>query len=490
MQTVEIAIVGAGPAGVSAAVAAAHAGAKVALVDEGARTGGQFFRQPISSANGATPALLRHHFQRGRKLLDQLSHPNIQLYPETVVWNITAKRQLDLYHANRPLTLQAQRVILATGATERVAAFPGWTLPGVMTVGAAQSLLKSQGLIPGGRVVLAGSGPLLLAVARQLVDAGAQVVGVYEATHWWRWLRHAIHFQDHRDRLREGLGHWWRLRTAGVPFEFCSAVTRAAGRGDGHVSGVEVSCVDHAWRPRPGMRKTVAADAVCVSFGFIPATELARLAGCAHRFDPAMSAFAIVTNEELETSVSGIYAAGEVRGIGGAEAALAEGCLAGLAAARSLGCEVKDSELAEARAEQTKHRAFAAVLAELFAVKPGLAQFAADDTIVCRCENVTAGELREAGRGGALALNALKAWNRCGMGLCQGRTCAPIAAQILAAEIGRGDPGGRPLESVGVFTARPPVKPVPLGVVGVVEGPRPTGLAMEDHVGYGKAVVR
>ncbi|MBF8285218.1 MAG: FAD-dependent oxidoreductase [Anaerolineales bacterium] len=477
MQTVEIAIVGAGPAGVSAAVAAAHAGAKVALVDEGARTGGQFFRQPISSTNGATPELLRHHFQRGRKLLDQLSHPNIQLYPETVVWNITAKRQLDLYHANRPLTLQAQRVILATGATERVAAFPGWTLPGVMTVGAAQSLLKSQGLIPGGRVVLAGSGPLLLAVARQLVDAGAQVVGVYEATHWWRWLRHAIHFQDHRDRLREGLGHWWRLRTAGVPFEFCSAVTRAAGRGEGQVSRVEVSCVDHAWRPRPGMRKTVAADTVCVSFGFIPA-------GCAHQFDPHIGAFITVTNEELETSVSGIYAAGEVRGIGGAEAALAEGRLAGLAAARSLGCEVKDSELAEARAEQTKHRAFAAVLAELFAVKPGLAQFAADDTIVCRCENVTAGELREAGRGGALDLNSLKAWNRCGMGMCQGRTCAPIAAQIVAAEAGTNP------ESVGMFTARPPVKPVPLAVVGVVEGPRPTGPAMEDHVGYGKAVVR
>ena len=488
MQAIEIAIVGAGPAGVSAAVAAARAGAKVALVDEGARTGGQFFRQPISSANGATPELLRHHFQRGRKLLDQLSHPNIQLHPETVVWNITAKRQLNLYHANRPLTLQAQRVILATGATERVAAFPGWTLPGVMTVGAAQSLLKSQGLIPGGRVVLAGSGPLLLAVARQLVDAGAQVAGVYEATHWWRWLRHAIHFQDHRDRLREGLGHWWRLRTAGVPFEFCSAVTRA--EGDGHVSGVEVSCVDHAWQPRPGMKKMIGADTVCVSYGFVPATELARLAGCAHQFDPHIGAFITVTNEELETSVSGIYAAGEVRGIGGAEAALAEGRLAGLAAARSLGWEVKDSELAEARAEQTKHRAFAAVLAELFAVKPGLAQFAADDTIVCRCENVTAGELREAGRGGALALNALKAWNRCGMGMCQGRMCAPIAAQILAAEIGRGDSGGRPLESVGMFTARPPVKPVPLGVVGVVEGPRPTGPAMEDHVGYGKAVVR
>jgi len=232
------------------------------------------------------------------------------------------------------------------------------------------------------------------------------------------------------------------------------------------------------------MRKTVAADAVCVSFGFIPATELARLAGCAHRFDPAMSAFAIVTNEELETSVSGIYAAGEVRGIGGAEAALAEGRLAGLAAARSLGCEVKDSELTEARAEQTKHRAFAAVLAELFAVKPGLAQFAADDTIVCRCENVTAGELREAGRGGALALNALKVWNRCGMGMCQGRTCAPIAAQIVAAEAGTNP------ESAGMFTARPPVKPVPLSVVGVVEGPRPTGPAMEDHVGYGKVVIR
>jgi thioredoxin reductase/bacterioferritin-associated ferredoxin len=488
MQTIEIAIVGAGPAGVSAAVAAAQAGAKVALVDEGARTGGQFFRQPIASANGATPDALRHHFKRGRKLLDQLAHPNIRILPETIVWNITPKRQLNLYHASGPLTLQANRVILATGATERAAAFPGWTLRGVMTVGAAQSLLKSQGLIPGGRVVLAGSGPLLLAVARQLVDAGANVVGVYEATQVWRWLRYAVRFRHHPDRLREALDHWWRLRAAGVPFEFCSAVTRA--EGEGYVSGVKVSCVDHAWQPRPGLKKIVEADAVCVSYGFIPATELARLAGCAHQFDPHIGAFVTVTNEELETSVGGIFAAGEVRGIGGAEAALAEGKLAGLVAARSLGHKVRDAEVTAAREQQSKHRAFTAALAELFAVKPGLAQFATDETIVCRCENVTAGDLREAARGGALDLNALKAWNRCGMGRCQGRTCAPIAAQILAAEIGRGDAGGRSLESAGMFTARSPIKPVPLGVVGVVEGPRPTGPAMEDHVGYGRAMVR
>ncbi|MBI3761286.1 MAG: FAD-dependent oxidoreductase [Chloroflexi bacterium] len=492
MDTTEIAVIGAGPAGVSAAVAAARAGAKVVVIDEGARAGGQFFRQPASPPNGATPETLRQHFTRGRELLDGLSHPNITIRSETVVWNITPKRQLFLNRADGPPKLQANRVILATGATERVAAFPGWALPGVMTVGATQSLFKSQGLIPAGRVVLAGSGPLLLAAARQLVEAGAKVVGVFEATRFSRWLRRAARFQNHRDRALEGFDHWQRLRAAGVPFQFGRAVTRAEGdnvetqhaASTASVRRAAVSRVSEEWRPVPGTEKTVEADVVCVSFGFIPATELARLAGCAHRFDPLVGAFVTETNETLETSLAGIFAAGEVRGIGGAEAALAEGHIAGLGAARSLGYKVSEAELAEARAPQSRHRAFAAALADLFAVQPGLSDFADDGTTVCRCEEVTAGELREAARSGAITLNALKAWNRCGMGLCQGRMCAPIAAQIVAAEIGVSP------ASVGVFTARPPIKPVPLGIVGIVEDPRPTGPAMEDHVGYGRAVIR
>lgn len=494
METIDIAIVGAGPAGISAAVAAARAGAKVALLDEGARTGGQFFRQPIASANGAVHDSLRQHFARGRDLLDQLGHPNIRIHPETIAWSLSPKRVINLHAPSGPVTLQANRVILATGATERSAAFPGWTLPGVMTVGAVQSLLKGQGLVPSGRIILAGSGPLLLAVGRQLMEAGANVAGIYEATARVRWLRHATRFKDHRDKAMEGFDHWRRLISNGVPVHFGRGVTRVVEYSKGHQAAktragasplsVEVSSVDDAWRPLPGSEKYIPGDLVCVSFGFIPATELARLAGCAHRFDPAIGAPVTETNGDLETSLNGVFAAGEVRGIGGAEAALAEGRLAGLAAARSLGYTIDQAELAEARTQRAQHRAFAAAMAELFAVQPGLAQFAKDDTLVCRCEEVTAGELREAARGGAIDLNSLKAWNRCGMGLCQGRTCAPIAAQLIASE------AGVSLESVGSFTARFPIKPVPLGVVGTVEGPRPTGPAMEDHVGYGRAVVR
>jgi NADPH-dependent 2,4-dienoyl-CoA reductase/sulfur reductase-like enzyme len=481
MPPVDVAIVGGGPAGLSAALAAAEAGARVALIDEGERLGGQFYRQPARPPNGQLSSALREHFLRGRALLEQLARSHVEVVAGTAVWNL-APRRLQLYGPGGRRDLQANRIVLATGATERSAAFPGWTLPGVMTVGAAQSLLKAQGLVPGGRVVVAGSGPLLLAVARQLLDHGARVRAVVEATPLKQWLRNGLHVGRSASRLWEGMDHLQRLTRAGVELHYGMAVTRALGQQQ--LEGVEVSAVDAAWRPHPGTARRLAADALCVSFGLLPATELSRLAGCEHRFDATLGTWVVRTNADLETSVTGLYAAGEIRGVGGAEAALAEGRLAGLAAAESLGLRLSQpaGALAEARAEQARCRAAAEAVLRLFAVQPGLADLAEDDTPVCRCEGVTAGELRRAAREGALHLNGLKAWNRCGMGPCQGRTCGPIAAQIIAAE------AGISLEAAGCFTARPPIKPVPLAVVAGVGAPEASGAAMEDHAGYGRAV--
>jgi D-hydroxyproline dehydrogenase subunit alpha len=483
MKGVDIAVVGAGPAGISAAVAAAQAGAQVALLDEGARLGGQYFRQAASQLSPDCPAAQLEQHHRGRDLLERLAHLNVSVSAETTVWNLTPGFRLSLHGPIGSHVLQASRVILATGATERQAAFPGWTLPGVLTAGAAQALLKGHGLIPGGRIVVAGSGPLLLTVARQLVDAGADVVGVFEATARSRWLRFAARFRQHRGKALEGLDHWQRLRAAGVALHFGCAVTRVEAQ-DGRVARATITQVDAEWRPRSGTERLVKADFVAVGFGLVPNTELARLAGCHQRFDPSTGTFVVAMDESLQASVAGLYAAGEACGIGGAEAALVEGRLAGLVAARSLGYRCSEAELAEARQLQAQHRSFAAALSDLFAVQPGLAQWPADDTLICRCEEVNAGQVRQAARYGAHELNGLKAWNRCGMGLCQGRTCGPIAAQLIAAET------GARLESTGVFTPRPPLKPVPLGSIARTASPRPTGPEMEDHVGYGMAIIR
>ncbi|HKZ87166.1 MAG TPA: NAD(P)/FAD-dependent oxidoreductase [Anaerolineae bacterium] len=478
---IEIAVVGAGPAGVSAAVTAAQAGAKVTLIDEYPRAGGQYYKQPPASFGTLRlPASLAdtRSVQHGRELLAGLLHPNIDLRYNTLVWNITPDRVLDLYGPQGGSRLQAKKVIIASGAYERVVPFPGWTLPGVTTVGAAQLLLKGQGLLVGQKILVAGTGPLLQLAAVQLLDAGAQIVAIVELQSRLEFFGHASKLFGQWAKIGQGLENQKRLMDAGVPIKFGRAVVRVLG--DAQVERAVVARVDSHGRPLAGGEEEFAVDAVCINFGFVPATELTRLAGCEQRFDSRFGSLATVTNPDLETSCRGIFAAGEVRGIGGVEVALLEGRIAGMAAARQLGY---DPDAQDPHREWQKARAAVDALGSMFAVKPGLYEAIADDVVVCRCEEVTAGALRVAARAGALQLNGLKAWNRCGMGRCQGRICGPIAAQIVAAG------AGVSVESAGAFTARIPIKPVPLGLVASagVEQSAPT--AMEDHVGYGKAIV-
>jgi len=478
----EIAVIGAGPAGVSAAVAAAGAGAKVTLIEEVARPGGQYYKQPAASLHPhprSVPHSLADNLQHGRELIAGLKHPNIDLRCNTLVWNITPDRALDLYGPKGAERLQAKKVIVAAGAYERIVPFSGWTLPGVTTVGAAQLMLKGQGVLIGQKILIAGTGPLLQLAAVQLLEAGAEVAAIVELQSQVGFFANASKLFGQWGKIGQGMANQKRLMEGGVPIKYGYAAARALGSNQ--VEGAVIAKVDSAGRPVSGSEETIVVDTICINFGFTPATELTRLAGCEQRFDPNFASFATVTNPDFETSVRGIFAVGEVRGIGGVEAALLEGQIAGAVAARQLGYQADGQDV---RKEWQKARASVESLGAMFAVKPGLFESIPDEVLVCRCEEVTAGALRSAARSGATTLNSLKAWNRCGMGRCQGRTCGPAAAQIIAAEIGSNP------ESAGTFTARIPIKPVPMSVVGAVEEARPTGTAMEDHVGYGKAVVR
>lgn len=475
----DIAIIGAGPAGVSAAVAAARAGAKVTLIEEYARPGGQYYKQPAVSLHPRKLASsLADNLQHGRELLAGLNHPNIDLRCNSLVWNLTSDRVLDLYGPEGAIRMQARRVIVAAGAYERIVPFRGWTLPGVTTVGAAQLLLKGQGLLVGQRILIAGTGPLLPLAAVQLLDAGAEVVAIVEMQSRAEFFSHAAKLFGQWSKIGQGMANQKRLIEAGTPIKYGYAIVRALG--EQQVEGAVIARVDSAGRPIAGTEETVQADTVCINFGFTPATELTRLAGCEQRFDPHFGSFATVTDADFETSVRGIFAVGEVRGIGGVEVALLEGQMAGNAAAQQLGFRPDGRDL---RKEWQKARASVEALGAMFAVKPGMFEAIPDDVLLCRCEEVTAGAIRTAARAGALNVNSLKAWNRCGMGRCQGRICGPVAAQLLASE------ADVSVESAGVFTARIPIKPVPLAIVGAVTEARPTGIAMEDHVGYGKAIV-
>lgn len=489
MDVTEIAVIGAGPAGVAAAVAAAEAGAQVLLIDENPRPGGQYYKQPPSSfgacrAGGMSPpppASLTENIQHGRELIAGLDNPKITLRANTLVWNLTPECVLDLYAPDGSRRVQAKRVILASGAYERVIPFAGWTLPGVTTVGAAQLMLKGQGLLVGRKILLCGTGPLLSLAAAQLFDAGAQIAVIVELHSRAEFFGGGLKLLGQWGKLGQGMAQQKRLLDAGAPIKFGCAVVRALGENE--IEGAIIAKVDGSGRPIAGTEETIAADTLCLNYGFVPATELARLAGCEQFFDAHFDACATKTNDDLETSVRGIFAAGEVRGIGGVQVALVEGKIAGAAAARQLGYAPQSNGRDIVKDWQKARAAFDA-LSGMFAVKPGLYANIPDDVLVCRCEEICAGEIRAAARAGAQTLNALKAWNRCGMGRCQGRICGPIAAQLVAQETGAS------IEAVGTFTARIPIKPVPLGVVGAIAEPHPTGMAMEDHVGYGRAVVK
>jgi NADPH-dependent 2,4-dienoyl-CoA reductase/sulfur reductase-like enzyme len=464
MAEPELAIVGAGPTGLAAAVTAARTGVHVTLIDEYPQPGGQYLKGIHPSAGERMPLAKR----QGLRLLEELNHLDVDLRSQTLVWGIEDLR-LAIFGSQGLQWLQPQAVIVATGARELVLPFPGWTLPGVMTLGAAQILAKAHAVLPGKRILLAGSGPLLLALADELIRRGAHLVAVLEATHPGQWMPYAPLIRGNWDRLKEAGSYLSSLLRARIPYRFGQIAIKALG--ERQLEAVVVARLDHQGRPIPGSQETLEADALCIGFGFIPNIEVTQLAGCDHEFDAWRGGWVPRVSETLETSLPGLYAAGEAAGIGGASAALLEGRIAGLAAAQRLGYLSKsdlESELASLAPTLRQSQRFARMLNTLF--KPGfeLDAITTDETIVCRCEEVTVGEVRAAIRQSraeeppqlGIDLDSLKTWTRVGHGPCQGRTCGPLLARLIARET------GQILEAVGNFRVRPPLKPVPLGILG------------------------
>jgi NADPH-dependent 2,4-dienoyl-CoA reductase/sulfur reductase-like enzyme len=486
MAATDVAVIGAGPGGLSAALTAVGLGLRVTLIDELPAPGGQYL-----VGRETFHRLAAEHFplsaaeRQGMNLLERLPQAGVGTRFETLVWYLADCREpsgrdltLGLYHSSPGLGCQEGRedsveyltagaVILAAGAREQVVPFPGWTLPGMMTVGASQLLAKRHGVIPGHRVLLAGSGPLLLPAAVHLAEVGAEVLAVLEATHLRAWLKHGPAVWGAWERLDEGRRYLGALRRARIPYRFGQTVVGALGAE--RVEAAVVAGLDRYGRPIPGTEEQIPVDALCVGFGLVPNSELAQLAGASLRFDPAGGGWVPELDERLQTSVPGLFVAGEAAGIAGAASAMREGRLAGLAAACRLG-RLSEAELARERSSSSgrlrQMKRFSALLNTLFAPPPGLSAITTRDTVVCRCEEVTAGEVQEAILAGgfslgqsATALDALKTRMRVGQGPCQGRTCGPILARMIAQQ------SGRSLADAGLFHVRPPLKPVPLAAL-------------------------
>ena len=470
----DLAVVGAGPAGLAAAAAASAHGLTVTVVDEQPQVGGQIFRRPPA---GLTTAPFRWPtgYPWGERLVRAAEagpSSRVRWLPSTTALGVLRDDDggpLRLVTsgptrggANGARTVRARRLLVATGAFDLPVALPGWTLPGVVAAGAAQGLLKSQGVLAGSRPVLAGSHPLLLLVADQLRAAGADVREVLLARglpgprEAWGALP-AV--PGHVGMLAELAAAVVRLRAAGVRVRTRALVTHA--HGTERVEAVSVRRVDRGWRP-VGPERRVAADSLVLGFGFQPSTELAQQAGCAIRWDSPAGGWVVAHDGSQRTSVPDVLVAGEPAGVRGAEQARAEGHLAGLVAAADLAAPtpVTDRDLARARRAVARATRFSDVVQRMFAPdREGLLALAHHDTLVCRCELVTRGDVEatlDANPTMSMS-SAVKLECRTGMGVCQGRYCETSVAGLVARRTGRS------MTQVGGYVAQFPVKPTPLG---------------------------
>jgi NADPH-dependent 2,4-dienoyl-CoA reductase/sulfur reductase-like enzyme len=452
----DVLVVGAGPAGLSAASAIGNAGVNVVVLDENARPGGQYYRQS-RLAGSLSESIVGPSQAAGRKLIDKVDPRYAQIHTDTLVWGVEGENTVLYTQGGHSGRISAKAIILTTGAHERVIPFPGWTLPGVMTAGAAQTLLKAQGILPGQRIVIAGTGPFLYPVSTQLAAAGARLEAVCELSRDRLWPLRVEQPYRHLHIYREALGYLTKMRRLGLRVSMGTGVVEAIG--DAALREVVIAEFDAAHHEIPSTRRTVAADTLLTSFSFVPNLQLARLFGCDLRWDPVQQTHFVNADARLQTSRPGVYLAGEIVGIGGHRVARAEGLFAAGSVLEDLGHKLGSGAAAarqEAARKRSAGRQFASHMLKSFALQPGIFDLIKPETIVCRCESVPREEIEYHARMWEGAQRAVKQCTRAGMGRCQGRICGFAVSQLVRRHVAV--PGSIPAPD----TPRMPVKPLAL----------------------------
>jgi NADPH-dependent 2,4-dienoyl-CoA reductase/sulfur reductase-like enzyme len=450
---VDLAIIGAGPAGLAASATAARHGLRVLMLDENPGVGGQIYRA-IMANPVKNWAVLGADYWRGEMLAKEAAASSAHHAAGAAVWSVSpleaAGYEIGISMAGRSRMITAREVMLATGALERPFPIPGWTLPGVMSCGGAQTALKASGLIPDGRIVIAGCGPLLWLIAWQYLNAGVSIAAILDTTPRANWIDTLPHLPAFlaSPYLAKGLKLMLAVRAkVGV----VTGVKTLRAEGADKVEAVVYTTA--------GREARIAVDTLLLHQGVVPSINLSNAIGCRHSWDEVQLTWRPEIDGWGVTSMPGLMVAGDGAGIAGAEAAAERGRIAALGAAHRLGkieAAMRDRDAAASRATLRyfeRGRRFLDTLyrpAKAFRIPRG-------DTIVCRCEEVTAERIRATVPLGATGPNQMKSFLRCGMGPCQGRLCGLTVAELIA------DERGVSPQQVGYYRLRPPVKPIALG---------------------------
>lgn len=477
-DTFDIAVVGAGPAGLAAATTAAEAGGTVVMIDINERTGGQYYRHPAPEMQVHDVGRLHHawtEFQQLDRALRRLSASGrLRLVFRTTVWRIEPGPPFRLHTRGpdsdpRPGLVTAHSVVVATGAYDRQVPFPGWDLPGVVSGGGAQSLVKGSLVAAGSDAVVAGTGPFLLPVATSLIAAGVRVRAVVEANRPVALGRRPRALLGAWSKAPELAGYIAALARHRVPYLRRHRVV--AAHGVDRLERVVLARVEADWTVRPGTERIVSCDLLAVGHGFLAQLDLPLQLGCDTRM-ASDGGLAVRVDIDQLTSVPGVFACGETTGIGGADQALVEGRLAGVAAARTAGrlSPLTAADLARLRRRRVRLQAFADALHASFPLVDGWANDLTDETLVCRCEEVPYSRLREAVTTlGATDARTARLLTRTGMGWCQGRICADPTAVLCARLSGRGARADS--SALATMAYRPVAAPIPLSALAALDEP-------------------
>lgn len=441
--TPDLLVLGGGAGGLAAARTAAAAGVDVLVVDERRVPGGQYYKQ------AADAAPLDEQQRQGAALIAAAEAAGARLLAGIEVWGAFAGPLLVAAAGPDAVVIRPKALIVATGAYERPLHVPGWTLPGVMTTGAAQTLWRSYRTLPGRRVLIAGCGPLNAQVALELAEGGAEIAALLEAAP--------------SPGSRPGAAARMAAADPQLALRGARMLSALRSRRIGVHHGARLTRIDpdgaalRATFAVAGGTRTATVDTVLMNDGFNPSNEVLRLLGARFAWDARFEQLRPERSPDCETTVPGVFAVGDCCGLGGAPAAVAEGEIAGAAAARRLGRAAAPPQDAPKRLARA--RRFQDALWQLYARPRTQLAEVPPETLLCRCEEVSVGALDAALAAGAGDIGAAKRATRIGMGRCQGRYCGPALAALMAAR------GGRAMDEFAFFAPRPPIKPVAIASI-------------------------